>query len=67
MDRMYAPWRLAYVKGAAQTDVVEAPSGCIFCDYILAPGAALPVAQANRIVAPSTSVVTSSRCANGRS
>ncbi len=42
MDRMYAPWRLAYVKGAAQNDVVEAPSGCIFCDYVLAPGAAPP-------------------------
>lgn len=42
MDRMYAPWRLAYVKGAAKNDVVEAPSGCIFCDYILAPGAPLP-------------------------
>ncbi len=41
MDRMYAPWRLAYVKGAAD-DVVPAPSGCIFCDYVLAPGAALP-------------------------
>lgn len=41
MDRMYAPWRLAYVKGAAD-DVVPAPSGCIFCDYVLAPSAALP-------------------------
>jgi ATP adenylyltransferase len=41
MDRMYAPWRLAYVKGAAE-DVVPAPSGCIFCDYVLAPSAALP-------------------------
>ncbi len=42
MDRMYAPWRLAYVKGAAADDVVAAPSGCIFCDYVLAPGAPLP-------------------------
>jgi len=41
MDRMYAPWRLAYVKGGAD-DVVPAPSGCIFCDYVLGPGAALP-------------------------
>lgn len=42
MDRMYAPWRLAYVKGAAAEDVVPAPSGCIFCDYVLEPGAPLP-------------------------
>lgn len=42
MDRMYAPWRLAYVKGNARNDVVEAPSGCIFCDYVLPPGAAVP-------------------------
>lgn len=42
MDRMYAPWRLAYVKGAAKNDVVDAPSGCVFCDYILDPGARLP-------------------------
>jgi ATP adenylyltransferase len=42
MDRMYAPWRLAYVKGAAADEVVPAPSGCIFCDYILPPGAPLP-------------------------
>jgi ATP adenylyltransferase len=41
MDRIYAPWRLAYVKGDAD-DVVPAPSGCIFCDYVLAPDAPLP-------------------------
>ena len=41
MDRIYAPWRLAYVKGDAD-DVVAAPSGCIFCDYVLAPDAPLP-------------------------
>ena len=40
MDRMYAPWRLAYVKGAAQ-EVIEAPSGCIFCDYVLPRGQAV--------------------------
>ncbi len=34
MDRMYAPWRLAYVKGAQIDDVVPSPSGCIFCDYV---------------------------------
>jgi ATP adenylyltransferase len=39
---MYAPWRLAYVKGAAEDDVVPAPSGCIFCDYVLPPKAPLP-------------------------
>jgi len=42
MDRMYAPWRLAYVKGAAAEDVVPSPSGCIFCDYVLPPGVAPP-------------------------
>jgi ATP adenylyltransferase len=36
---MYAPWRLAYVKGAAADEVIAAPSGCIFCDYVLRPGA----------------------------
>jgi ATP adenylyltransferase len=43
MDRMYAPWRLAYVKGAAADEVVPAPSGCIFCDYVLPAGAPLPI------------------------
>ena len=38
MDRMYAPWRLAYVKGAAAEEIIEAPSGCIFCDYVLPRG-----------------------------
>lgn len=38
MDRMYAPWRLAYVKGAAREEVIDAPSGCIFCDYVLPRG-----------------------------
>ncbi|MDP2341675.1 MAG: HIT domain-containing protein [Deltaproteobacteria bacterium] len=37
MDRMYAPWRLAYVHGARE-EIIEAPSGCIFCDYVLPRG-----------------------------
>ncbi len=37
---MYAPWRLAYVHGARE-DVIEAPTGCIFCDYILPRGQAV--------------------------
>ncbi len=41
MDRMYAPWRLAYVKGQARDEVIEAPSGCIFCDYVLPRGQAV--------------------------
>jgi ATP adenylyltransferase len=41
---MYAPWRLAYVKGAAD-DVIDAPSGCIFCDYVLPPGQPPPPAS----------------------
>ena len=28
MDRLWSPWRLAYVMGAA----APSPSGCIFCD-----------------------------------
>lgn len=28
MDRLWSPWRLAYVTGAA----APSPSGCIFCD-----------------------------------
>ena len=38
MDRMYAPWRLAYVKGAAREEVIDTPTGCIFCDYVLPRG-----------------------------
>ncbi len=38
---MYAPWRLAFLKGEQQDrDPIPSPSGCIFCDYPLAPGAA---------------------------
>ncbi|MBM4281910.1 MAG: HIT domain-containing protein [Deltaproteobacteria bacterium] len=45
MDGLYAPWRLAYVKGAAASEVVPAPSGCIFCDYVLPRGAPSPRAD----------------------
>lgn len=41
MDRMYAPWRLAFVKGAAEAEL-PSPSGCIFCDYPLLPAGAPP-------------------------
>jgi ATP adenylyltransferase len=37
MDRMYAPWRLAFLKGQVKDDIPR-PSGCIFCDYPLALG-----------------------------
>ncbi len=36
---MYAPWRLAFLQGQAKDDIPR-PSGCIFCDYPLAAGAA---------------------------
>ncbi|MBI1946988.1 MAG: HIT domain-containing protein [Deltaproteobacteria bacterium] len=40
---MYAPWRLAFLKGEEQDrDPIPSPSGCIFCDYVVAPGAAPP-------------------------
>ena len=43
MDRMFAPWRLAFLKGEEQDrDPIPSPSGCIFCDYALAPGVAPP-------------------------
>jgi ATP adenylyltransferase len=29
---MYAPWRLAFLRGQARDDI-PAPTGCIFCDY----------------------------------
>jgi ATP adenylyltransferase len=35
------------VKGAALDEVIPAPSGCIFCDYALAPGTSPPVADDN--------------------
>ncbi len=40
MERLYAPWRLAYVRGASTEDTIPAPSGCVFCDYVLPPGVA---------------------------
>jgi ATP adenylyltransferase len=42
MDRMYAPWRLAFIKGQEAPDV-PSPSGCIFCDFPLTLGDAPPV------------------------
>lgn len=43
MDRMYAPWRLAFLKGELKDkDPIPSPTGCIFCDYPLAPGARPP-------------------------
>lgn len=41
MDRMYAPWRLAFIKGQEQP-AIPCPSGCIFCDYPLRLGVAPP-------------------------
>jgi ATP adenylyltransferase len=33
---MYAPWRLAFLKGEHKDDVpIPSPTGCIFCDYPL--------------------------------
>lgn len=32
MDRMYAPWRLAFLKGQVK-DEIPSPTKCIFCDY----------------------------------
>jgi ATP adenylyltransferase len=33
MDRMFAPWRLAYAKGQEAQVQLPSPTGCIFCDY----------------------------------
>jgi ATP adenylyltransferase len=41
MDRMYAPWRIAFVEGRQRSEL-PSPSGCIFCDYPLDLGAAPP-------------------------
>ena len=36
---MYAPWRLAFLKGEEQErEPIPTPTGCIFCDYPLATG-----------------------------
>ncbi len=41
MERMFAPWRLAFIKGQEQAKL-PSPSGCIFCDYPLPLGEAPP-------------------------
>jgi len=41
MDRMFAPWRRAFVEGSAEQSI-PSPTGCIFCDYPLAMGARPP-------------------------
>lgn len=39
MDRMFAPWRLAFLKGEENDkDPIPSLSGCIFCDYPLGTG-----------------------------
>lgn len=39
MDRMFAPWRLAFLRGEeTEREPIPCPSGCIFCDYPLALG-----------------------------
>jgi ATP adenylyltransferase len=43
---MYAPWRLGFLQG--ERDDIPRPTGCIFCDYPLAPGAAPPDGVARR-------------------
>lgn len=41
MDRMYAPWRLAFLQGQrVDADPIPCPSGCIFCDFPLPLGVA---------------------------
>jgi ATP adenylyltransferase len=47
VDRMYAPWRLAYVRGATREESIPSPSGCIFCDYVL-PAGTSPTSTGNR-------------------
>lgn len=43
MDRMFAPWRLAFLRGEEKEgDRIPSPTGCIFCDYPLAAGATPP-------------------------
>lgn len=49
MDRMYAPWRLAFLKGQHRDEEpIPCPSGCIFCDYPLPPGAPPPDGSTRR-------------------
>jgi len=34
MERMYAPWRLAFIEGRkVEDEVPRGPTGCIFCDF----------------------------------
>lgn len=47
MDRMYAPWRLGFLQGQVHDDV-PTPTGCIFCDFPLAPGVEPPDGTARR-------------------
>lgn len=37
MDRMFAPWRRAFVEGAVEQKI-PSPTGCIFCDFPLPLG-----------------------------
>src|SRR5713226_1268709 len=32
MDRLWSPWRLAYVTGAAEGSFSSTSSACVFCD-----------------------------------
>lgn len=41
MERMFAPWRLAFVEGRSAKEL-PLQSGCIFCDYPLDLGLAPP-------------------------
>ncbi len=41
MERMYAPWRLAFIEGKEGAQL-PLPTGCIFCDYPREVGAAGP-------------------------
>jgi ATP adenylyltransferase len=59
MDRMYAPWRLAFVKGEEEPEI-PSPSGCIFCDYPLALGVA-PSPQESRAAWDRARLVVSAR------
>lgn len=43
MERLWSPWRLAYVTGADRTT-----DGCVFCDVQAAPSAELVVFQGQR-------------------
>ncbi|MCP4498641.1 MAG: HIT domain-containing protein [Deltaproteobacteria bacterium] len=53
MDRMYAPWRLAFVEGK-KAEALPCPSGCIFCDYPVHPDADVPDAQKDSPPSPAS-------------